>query len=150
MKTKKDAVDEEARLALQEYDDKLGKLEDASGTGIVEIGTSGGRKVFGAPRAPKKHNKPPTKRAERNNIYNSSDSEADFDMKDSKDEDSIENNELLVTKVEPGSLMEEPKVRQEESVLQVKQIFLFALVLHAPCVFDISLQTADLLIAACH
>lgn len=94
-----EVADKEARLALQEYDLSLGdgfSNENVNTAEICNFGPSGGRKVFGES---KKHNKKPQKKIVRENILHSSDSEAEFGLKDNKDEDRKENNKGPKTKM---------------------------------------------------
>ena len=48
MKKKKEAADEEGRLAIQEFESSLMQLEDADGAEITKTGSVSGRRVFGA------------------------------------------------------------------------------------------------------
>jgi len=48
LKKKKEAADEEGRLAIQEFESSLMQLEDADGAEITKTGSVSGRRVFGA------------------------------------------------------------------------------------------------------
>lgn len=48
LKKKKEAADEEGRLAIQEFESSLMQLEDADGGKITKTGSVSGRRVFGA------------------------------------------------------------------------------------------------------
>lgn len=77
LKKKKEAAEEEARIALQEYDSSLGRFEDG-GEECSKLNKPSGRKVFGAA---KKQPEQPSKRIESENTMNS-DSEDDFEPKE--------------------------------------------------------------------
>ncbi|XP_076894081.1 U3 small nucleolar RNA-associated protein 14-like [Bidens hawaiensis] len=78
-KKKKDAADEEARLALQEFESSLKQLEGDddlnNNTGLV-----GGRKVFGAQKKPVSQSKIKVNNKDRDNYFDNSESEDDADV----------------------------------------------------------------------
>lgn len=77
LKKKKEAAEEEARIALQEYDSSLGCLEDGGEEG-TKLNKPSGRKVFGAA---KKQPEQLSKRIE-SETTRTSDSEDDFEPRE--------------------------------------------------------------------
>ena len=92
MKKKKEAADEEGRLAIQEFESSLMQLEDADGAEITKTGSVSGRRVFGA----SKMQVIEPKNKIRSSSY-SSDSEAELDAEEDIDvglgrTDDVQNN----------------------------------------------------------
>ena len=92
MKKKKEAADEEGRLAIQEFESSLMQLEDADGAKITKTGSVSGRRVFGA----SKMQAIEPKNKIRSSSY-SSDSEAELEAEEDIDvglgrTDDVQNN----------------------------------------------------------
>jgi U3 small nucleolar RNA-associated protein 14 len=92
LKKKKEAADEEGRLAIQEFESSLMQLEDADGAEITKTGSVSGRRVFGA----SKMQVIEPKNKIRSSSY-SSDSEAELDAEEDIDvglgrTDDVQNN----------------------------------------------------------
>ncbi|KAD3338173.1 hypothetical protein E3N88_33694 [Mikania micrantha] len=104
---KKDAADEEARLALQEFDSSLKQLEGDDDL-KNNVGSLGGRKVFGAQ---KKHaSQPKIKVNNKDNYFDNTDSEDDGDItEDVKDKHDTINIQKDVT-IDTNILREESEV----------------------------------------
>lgn len=79
LEKKKEAAEEEAKLALQEYEASLKQPED---TNNLETGTSCGRRVFGAP---KQQIQDSSEKIRSNNYYGNTDSEDDNETKEDVD-----------------------------------------------------------------
>ncbi|XP_051124315.1 uncharacterized protein LOC127246792 isoform X2 [Andrographis paniculata] len=79
LKKRKEAADEEAKVALEEYESSLKQLEDHSGLRTHDQDASSGRMVFGATRKVVNETK---EKVKVNNYYGNSDSENDDDPKD--------------------------------------------------------------------
>ncbi|KAL0360031.1 UNVERIFIED_CONTAM: putative protein C57A7.06 [Sesamum radiatum] len=105
LKKRKEAADEEAKLALEEYESSLKQLEDPSASGSCERGASNGRRVFGVP---KKVVNETSKKVKSDNYYGNSDSEDDVEA---QDDIVIENNQndksLREADIDPSLLREE-------------------------------------------
>lgn len=82
MKKRKEAANEEAKLALQEYDLSMKQLEDTSGADISKASASSGRRVFGAAKPQIQRSSTRTKR---DIDYGSSSGEDDFKTKENID-----------------------------------------------------------------
>ncbi|KAM7521464.1 hypothetical protein LguiA_011366 [Lonicera macranthoides] len=82
LKKRKEAADEEAKLALEEYESSLKQLEDNTEAECLKKGTSNGRRVFGAPKKqiPESINK-----IKSNDVYGNTDSEDNIDAKNDDD-----------------------------------------------------------------
>ncbi|MQM16357.1 hypothetical protein Taro_049311 [Colocasia esculenta] len=80
LKKKNEALLEESRVAIQEYDSSLRQLDNGNKTSTSELCASGGRKVFGATRKETPGN---VDKVESDDIGNSSDSEAEFNIEKS-------------------------------------------------------------------
>ena len=92
MKKRKEAADEEGRLAIQEFESSLKELEDTDGAKITKAGTVSGRRVFGASKTQVIE----PKNKIRSSSY-SSDSEAELEAQEDIDvglgrTDDMENN----------------------------------------------------------
>ncbi|KAK1428166.1 hypothetical protein QVD17_16994 [Tagetes erecta] len=106
-KKKKEAADEEARLALEEFDSSLKKLE-GDGDSKNNIGSLGGRKVFGAQK--KQVSKSKIKVNNKDNYFDNTDSEDDDDItEDVKDKHDKINTQKDVT-IDTNILREESEV----------------------------------------
>jgi len=112
LKKKKEAAEEEARIALQEFDSSLGRLED-DGEECSKSNKPSGRQVFGAD---KKQPAKPSKRLESDNTGNS-DSENDFECTEHEDRHERE-NEAENVQISSAFLNEESDMGQK-SVFKV-------------------------------
>ncbi|KAL6978382.1 hypothetical protein U1Q18_020050 [Sarracenia purpurea var. burkii] len=83
LKRRKEAVDKEARLTLEEYESSLKQLEDKRvEEKVKKTGTPSGRQVFGAP---KKQVKESSNKVKVDNYYGGSDSEDNLEAKEGMD-----------------------------------------------------------------
>ncbi|WOL01312.1 hypothetical protein Cni_G10028 [Canna indica] len=89
LKKRQVAIEEEARLALQEYDASLGQLETGDDVESPKSVKVSGRKVFGPPKDKPQQS---SKRMESYNVGRSSDSEDDFVSSDHADDGQEVNN----------------------------------------------------------
>lgn len=110
LKKKKEAADEEARCALEEYDLSLRQLDDNE-EGNVTLKKTSGRKVFGTPG----------KQAQETNYQNksdrgNSDSEDDFDNAEHVQSGFEADNVSQEVQVQPDSLHDDPR---QKSVFKV-------------------------------
>ncbi|KAJ0791057.1 putative small-subunit processome, Utp14 protein [Helianthus annuus] len=106
-KKKKEAADEEARLALQEFDSALKQFEGDDDS-KNNIGSVGGRKVFGAQKKPVSQSK--VKVNNTDNYFDNTDSEDDGDItEDVKDKHDRFNTQKEVT-IDTNVLREESEV----------------------------------------
>uniref|UniRef100_A0A5B7CB94 U3 small nucleolar RNA-associated protein 14 n=1 Tax=Davidia involucrata TaxID=16924 RepID=A0A5B7CB94_DAVIN len=111
LKKRKEAADEEAKLALQEYESSLKHLEDKSGVEGLKTGTSSGRWVFGAP---KKQVEESSKRVKSDHYYGNSDSEDDFEVKEDIDVGHNRTDNLQKDiNIDPDLLREESEIGQD-------------------------------------
>ncbi|KAI7744563.1 hypothetical protein M8C21_012837 [Ambrosia artemisiifolia] len=107
-KKKKEAADEEARLALEEFDSSLKQLEGDDDVKNKNIGSLGGRKVFGAQKKQVSQSK--IKVNNKDNYFDNSDSEDDGDItEDVKDKHDRINTQKDVT-IDTNILREESEV----------------------------------------
>ncbi|KAG5584551.1 hypothetical protein H5410_044985 [Solanum commersonii] len=111
LKRRKEAADEEAKLALEEFESSLKELEDKNepktqGTNILT-----GRRVFGAQ---KKQAPEPKKKATSDNYYGDSDSEGETDARENgisaHEENNISQREVHF---DPNLLCEESEINQD-------------------------------------
>ncbi|KAK4413376.1 putative protein C57A7.06 [Sesamum alatum] len=111
LKKRKEAADEEAKLALEEYESSLKQLEDQSASGSCEGGVSSGRRVFGVP---KKVVNETRKKVKSDNYYGNSDSEDDVET---QEDIVIENNQndksLREADIDPSLLREEFEISHD-------------------------------------
>lgn len=141
MKKRKEAADEEAKVALQEYESSLNQLEDKSNTESLKTGTSSGRRrVFGAPKQQVQES---SKKIRSDNYYGNTDSEDDFETKDDVDVGHARRNYLHKDiNVDPNVLREESEI-SHDNVFKVReylfsfQKFFFRMYL----VFNVSVTT---------
>ncbi|PIN11413.1 hypothetical protein CDL12_15982 [Handroanthus impetiginosus] len=105
LKKRKEAADEEANLALEEYESSLKHLEDKSASGSYDKSASSGRRVFGVPQ---KVVNETSKTVKMDNYYGNSESENDDKA---KEDDVIEHNQndksLREADIDPNILREE-------------------------------------------
>ncbi|KAL0326381.1 UNVERIFIED_CONTAM: putative protein C57A7.06 [Sesamum radiatum] len=111
LKKRKEAADEEAKLAVEEYESSLKQLEDPSASGSCERGASSGRRVFGVP---KKVVNETSKKVKSDNYYGNSDSEDDVEA---QEDIVIENNQndksLREADIDPSLLREEFEINHD-------------------------------------
>lgn len=124
MKKKKEAADEEAKLALEEYE----QLENRSAAGSSDRDASSGRKVYGVP---KKMVNETRKKEKLNNYYGDTDSESDVEAKEDDDtQDDQTEKSLREPEIDPSLLREEFGLGHE-SVFKV--LYLFSFLFHSTC-----------------
>lgn len=75
MKKRKEEAEEEAKLALKEYESSLKQLEDTDVAENTQVGNVSGRRVFGASKTQVTE---PNNKKKLDNAYGSSDSEDEF------------------------------------------------------------------------
>lgn len=111
MKRRKDAANEEAKLALEEFESSLKELEDKNEPKTQETNILTGRRVFGAQKeqAPE-----PKKKATSDNYYGDSDSEGETDARENGISAHEENN-LSQREVhfDPNLLREESEINHD-------------------------------------
>lgn len=108
MKKRKEAADEEAKLALQEFESSLKQLEDKDEVESRSIGPSSGRRVFGAPI--KQHQESGDK-IKTGKHYGNSDSEDDYEAREDVDvTHGRMNYEQKDMNVDPSFLREESEI----------------------------------------
>ncbi|KAL3358506.1 hypothetical protein AABB24_015560 [Solanum stoloniferum] len=114
LKRRKEAADEEAKLALEEFESSLKELEDKNepktqGTNILT-----GRRVFGAQ---KKQAPEPKKKATSDNYYGDSDSEGETDARENGINAHEENN------ISQREVHFDPNLLREESEINHDSLF---------------------------
>lgn len=108
LKKRKEAADDEAKLALEEYESTLKQLGDKTVQEKVKSGTTSGRRVFGAP---KKKLEESSKKVKVDNYYGNSDSEDNLEAKE--DIDAGQDGSSIFQKgvnVDPDLLREESEI----------------------------------------
>ncbi|KAL3641454.1 hypothetical protein CASFOL_016422 [Castilleja foliolosa] len=104
LKKRKEAADEEAKLALEEYE-SLNQLGDKGASDSHDKGPSSGRMVFGAP---KKVVKKAIKKEKINNYYGNSDSEDDTEAEEDNVVEYNQNDKSIrEIEIDPNVLREE-------------------------------------------
>lgn len=108
-KKKKEAADEEARLALQEFDSSLKQLEGDDDDVKGNIGFSSGRKVFGGQK--KQVSRSKAKVNNKDNYFDNTDSEDDGDtIEDVNDKHGRMNYTQKDVNIDPNILREESEI----------------------------------------
>ncbi|PHT96975.1 hypothetical protein BC332_34100 [Capsicum chinense] len=111
MKRRKDAADEEAKLALEEYESSLKELEDKNKTKTQGTNILTGRRVFGAQ---KKQAPEPKTKVTSDNYYGDSDSEGETDAREigigACEENNFSGGEVHF---DPNSLREESEIAHD-------------------------------------
>lgn len=121
MKKRKEAADEEAKVALQEYESSLKQLEDKSDGESQKPSSSSGRRVFGAPKQQVKES---SKKIRVDNYYGNSESEDEFETKEDVDLGPARRNYLHKDiNVDPNVLREESEITHD-SMFKVSKFFL--------------------------
>lgn len=120
MEKRKEAAAEEAKLALQEFDNSLKNLEYSSGSEEPKVASISGRRVFGAAKAqvPDKSNK-----VESDNFYGNSDSEDDLETRENGDMVNNRSNDLQKDVISDPVLIQEDTDTHQESVFKVIRFF---------------------------
>ncbi|XP_057808764.1 uncharacterized protein LOC131023240 [Salvia miltiorrhiza] len=141
LKKRKEAVDEEAKLALEEYESTLKQLGDTSKLGSSEKDAKvapGGRRVFGAPE---KVVSVTRKKEKINNYYGNSDSESDAEATEENTRHDQTGKSLKEMDIDPNLLREEFGF-SHDSVFKVNifVLFLFINLCVLSCLFDRILQ----------
>lgn len=108
MKRRKEAADEEAKLALKEYESSLKEFEEKNEPKTQGTNILSGRRVFGAQ---KKQELVPKKKATSDNYYGDSDSEGERDARETgitaREENNFPEREVHF---DPTSLREESEI----------------------------------------
>lgn len=115
LKKRKEAAEEEAKQALEEYDSSLKQLGDKSMSGSGDRDASSGRMVFGVPRKTvnEKNEKPIS-----DNYYGNSDSEDYVEAKEDVTENNQNDKSLREADIDLSLLREEFGINHD-SVLKV-------------------------------
>lgn len=136
MKKKKEAAEEEAKLALEEYESSLNKLGDRSKPVKSDkvAAAPGGKMVFGAPE--KVVNRT-TEKEKVNNYYGNSDSESDAEaMAEDTTQHEQAGKSLKEQDIDPSLLREEFGFSRD-SVFKVKIFVSFLYINYrSSCLFD--------------
>lgn len=122
LKKRKEAADEEAKLALEEYESSLKQLGDTGKSGSSDKDAKnvpGGRRVFGAPE---KVISGTRKKEKVNNYYGNSDSESDVEAAEDNTQHDQTGKSLKEMDIDPSLLREEFGCGHD-SVLKVKYFF---------------------------
>ncbi|XP_072977853.1 uncharacterized protein C57A7.06 [Typha angustifolia] len=110
LKRRQEAVLEEARLALQEYDASLGKFDDDNVEECSNSPKLSGRKVFGPAQ---KLTQESSKRMKGNNGCQSTDSEDDFETTECDDGNAEVNNKSEEVQLGTALLQDDPEMAQD-------------------------------------
>ncbi|XP_059625658.1 uncharacterized protein C57A7.06 [Cornus florida] len=111
LKKQKEAANEEAKLALQEYESSLKQLEDKSDAESLKTRISSGRRVFGAP---KKQVEESNNMIKSDNYFGNSDSEDNFEAKEDINIGRYRSNNLhRDVNIDPDLLREKSEVCQD-------------------------------------
>ncbi|XP_060201744.1 uncharacterized protein LOC132630187 isoform X1 [Lycium barbarum] len=109
LKRRKEAADEEAKLALEEYESSLKELEDNNEPKTQGTNISTGRRVFGAQK--KQAPEQPKKKVTSDNYYGDSDSEGETDAREigisAREENKFSEREVHF---DPNALREESEI----------------------------------------
>ena len=116
MQKRKETADEEARLALEEYESSLKQLGDNRVVENVKKGTASGRRVFGAA---KKHVVDSSNKIKVDNYYGSSDSEDNLEAKEDIDVGQVRSNNFKDINIDTDLLREQSEIGHD-SVFKVK------------------------------
>lgn len=113
LKKRKEAADEEANLALNEYELSLKKLDDKSELGGCDMDVSSGRRVFGVP---KKAVSETSKKVKSDSYYASGDSENDDkEREDEVIEHEKDNHSLRLSDIDPNFLRQVFEVNHDSA-----------------------------------
>ncbi|XP_075509334.1 uncharacterized protein LOC142545823 isoform X2 [Primulina tabacum] len=111
LKKRKEAADEEANLALKEYELSLKKLDDKSELGGVDMDVSSGRRVFGVP---KKAVSESSKKVKSDYYYANSDGENDDEEReDEVTEHEKDDHSLRLSDIDPNLLRQEFEINHD-------------------------------------
>lgn len=119
MGKRKAAAAEEAKLALQEYDNSLKNSENPSGSEDLKVASVSGRRVFGATKseAPDGNNK-----VKSDNIYDSSDNEDILEAREYNEMVNDRSKNLQKVVMNDPVLIQEDTDTHQESVFKVMEI----------------------------
>ncbi|XP_073275995.1 uncharacterized protein [Primulina huaijiensis] len=113
LKKRKEAADEEANLALKEYELSLKKLDDKSELGGCDMDVSSGRRVFGVP---KKAVSKTSKKVKSDSYYTNGDSENDDEERDDEVIEHEKDNHLLrLSDIDPNFLRQEFEINHDSA-----------------------------------
>ncbi|XP_073137338.1 uncharacterized protein [Henckelia pumila] len=113
LKKRKEAADEEANLALKEYDLSLKKLDDKSELGGCDMDVSSGRRVFGVPKMVVSET---SRKVKSDNYYANSDSENDDDEReDEVVEHEKHDHSLRLSDIDPSLLRQEFEINHDSA-----------------------------------
>ncbi|XAR61346.1 hypothetical protein NMG60_11035024 [Bertholletia excelsa] len=110
LQKQKEAANEEARLALEEYESSLKQLDDKMVGGNVKMATISGRRVFGAPRNQVEES---SRNIKVDNYYGNSDSEGDLEVIERNDVGQDKSNIQEEFDYNPNSLREEYEISHD-------------------------------------
>lgn len=113
MKKRKETADEEAKLALQQYEESLNELKDKNVVETQEKNVLSGRRVFGAS---KKQVQQSSDKMKSDNYYGDNDS-------DGVDADEANDEEFDKNKTSQVDVSFDPNVLREESEIDHYSIF---------------------------
>lgn len=113
LKKRKEAADEEANLAVKEYELSLKKLDDKSELGGCDMDVSSGRRVFGVP---KKAVSETNKKVKSDSYYANGDSENDDEEReDEVIEHEKDNHSLRLSDIDPNFLRQEFEINHDSA-----------------------------------
>lgn len=129
MKKRKEEAEEEAKLALKEYESSLKQLEDTDVAENTQVGNVSGRRVFGASKTQVTE---PNNKKKLDNAYGSSDSEDEF--RDREDNTGLGRTNVVQKDVNIKSVLfsEDSENRQDSEFKVLKFLvcfWLFGLIL---------------------
>ncbi|KAG8378493.1 hypothetical protein BUALT_Bualt08G0142900 [Buddleja alternifolia] len=120
LKKRKEEAEEEAKLALEEYESSLKQLEDKSELGKSDSGPVSGRRVFGAP---KKVVNQTSKKIKSDNYYGNSDSENDVEAgEDNVIEHNQNDKNLREADIDPNLLREVFEINHDSVFKSLKDV----------------------------
>ncbi|CAI9786695.1 unnamed protein product [Fraxinus pennsylvanica] len=119
LKKRKEAVDEEARLALEDYKSSLKQLEGKGGQPSRDMGALSGRRVFGVR---KQQVQETSKKVKTDNYYGESDSKVEFGDKEDEDSEHGKNHlSVREVNIDPDLLREESEISHDPVFKVVKR-----------------------------
>lgn len=123
LKKRKEAADEEANLALNEYELSLKKLDDKSELGGCDMDVSSGRRVFGVP---KKAVSETSKKVKSDSYYASDDSENDdAEREDEVIEHEKDNHSLRLSDIDPNFLRQVFEINHDSAFKVIDLLLIF-------------------------
>ncbi|PSS08131.1 Small-subunit processome, Utp14 protein [Actinidia chinensis var. chinensis] len=118
LQKRKETADEEAKLALEEYESSLKQLEGKRVIENVKKGTASGRRIFGAA---KKHVEDSSNKIKVDNYYGSSDSEDNLEAQEDIDVDRSNNFKDEIN-FDPDLLREESEIGHDSFFKSLEDI----------------------------